>query len=77
MRNRLRALSNRENASLFLIQGKNRCIEANIFGIFQKGQNKGFQALKVRFFGFFPESGSKNQFYGSGVRAIDSPPRKT
>ena len=25
----------------------------------------------------FPESGSRKRFHGSGVRAIDSPPRKT
>ena len=30
-----------------------------------------------RIFWFFPESGSRKRFHGSGVRAIDSPSRKT
>src|SRR3569833_4236469 len=60
--NRLRALPNRESASLTLIQGRNWCIEAKIR-----------KCLSFASIHPFPESGSGKHFHASGMRGIDFP----
>ena len=49
----------------------------------EKPKNRQFSHKNAKMFDFrfnthpFPESGSRKRFHDSGVRAIDSPPRKT